>query len=158
MAKKNKTQISESNVLNCIVYAVIGILLITLKAGSLGILMTVAGVLLIACGLLDVLKQKDLIKGVIEIVLGVAIIVCGWLIADIVLLVFGIVLIIKGGIEFLKNIKSGLMANLSPLALIIIGALLVVARWAFADAMCVIAGVIFIINAVLVLLDKKLVK
>ena len=62
MAKK-KTSISTNNIVNCAVYGVIGLLLIILKAGSLGILMTVVGVLLIGLGVLDALKGKDIVKG-----------------------------------------------------------------------------------------------
>ncbi len=156
MAKKKKLSLSSNNILNCIVYAVIGILLIVLKAGSLGILMTAVGVLLIVLGLLDIINEKDLTKGIIEIVLGAGIIVCGWLIADIVLLLLGIVLIIKGVMELFKNFKKGLVANLSSIVLLVIGILLVVAKWALMDVMCIIAGVIFLANAVLTLLGKKI--
>lgn len=157
MAKKRKkASISNNNILNCVVYAVIGILLLVLKAGSLGILMTAVGALLIVMGLMDILNEKDFTKGAIEMALGLAIIICGWVIADIVLLIFGIVLIVKGALELFKNLKKGFVANLSSIVLIVIGVLLVVAKWAFMDVMCTIAGVIFLINAVLALFGKKL--
>ena len=155
MAKKKKASISNNSILNCIIYAVIGILLIVLKSGSLGILMTAVGALLIITALIDIFGEKDLGKGVIELLLGAGIIVCGWLIADIVLLVLGIVLIVKGAMELFKNIKKGFVENLSSIVLIIVGILLVIAKWALMDVMCVVAGVIFLINAVLILLGKK---
>ena len=155
MAKKKKASISNNSILNCIIYAVIGILLIVLKASSLGILMTAVGALLIITALIDIFGEKDLGKGVIELLLGAGIIVCGWLIADIVLLVLGIVLIVKGAMELFKNIKKGFVENLSSIVLIIVGILLVIAKWALMDVMCVVAGVIFLINAVLILLGKK---
>ena len=161
MAKKRKSKknkITSNNLVNALIYAVIGILLIVLKGGSLGILMTVAGALLIVAGVLDIIREKDLTKGLIELILGIAIIVCGWIIADIVLLVFGIVLIVKGCMELYKNIKKGFMANLSSAILIVIGILLVIAKWTLLDVMCIIAGAIFIINAVLILLGKKIIK
>ena len=154
MAKKKKISFSN-NILNCIVYAAIGILLIVLKAGSLGILMTAVGALLIFLGLLDIFNQKDLAKGIIELVLGAGIIICGWLVADIVLLVLGIVLIVKGAMELFKNFKKGIVANLSSIVLVVIGVLLVVAKWALMDVMCIVAGVVFLINAALILLGKK---
>ena len=157
MAKK-KTSISTNNIVNCAVYGVIGLLLIILKAGSLGILMTVVGVLLIGLGVLDALKGKDIVKGAVEIVCGLAIIVCGWLIADLVLLILGIVLAIKSAMELAKNYKKGFKANLEPIVTLVIGILLIVAKWALMDTMCVIAGVIFLINAVLALFGKKLSK
>ncbi len=155
MAKKKNLSFSN-NILNCIVYAVIGILLIVLKAGSLGILMTAVGALLVILGLLDIIKGKDLSKGLVELVLGAGVIVCGWLIADIVLLVLGIVLIVKGVMELIKNFKKGIIANLSSIVLVIIGVLLVIAKWTLMDVMCIVAGVIFLINAVLALFGKKL--
>lgn len=161
MAKKKtkaKSSISLNAILTSVLYAVVGLLLIILKGGSLGILMTIVGVLLIALGVIDVVKNKQTVKGIIEAVIGVAIIVCGWVVADIVLLVLGVVLIVKGALELFKNFKNGFGAMLSPIITIVIGILLVVAKWALMDVLCIIAGVIFLINAVLVLLGKKLIK
>jgi len=153
---KLKLNLSMNNIITCAVYAIIGLLLVILQGGSLGILMTVIGVLLIALGLIDIVKEKDLTKGLIEAVIGVAIIVCGWLIADIVLLVFGFLLIVKGAIDLFNNFKKGWSAMLSPIVTIVIGILLVIAKWALMDVLCIIAGVIFLINAVLALFGKKL--
>ncbi len=161
MAKKktkSKSSISLNAILTSVLYAVIGLLLIILKGGSLGILMTVVGVLLIVLGVVDIVKNKDTLKGIIEAVIGIAIIVCGWVVADIVLLVLGIVLIVKGVMELFKNFKNGFGAMLSPIITIVIGVLLVIAKWALMDVLCIVAGVIFLINAVLVLLGKKLIK
>ena len=164
MAKKKKKttkwqlQLTLNNVLTCLLYAVIGLLLLIMKGGSLSILMTIVGVLFIAIGVIDAIQNKDLVKGIVEMALGLAIIVFGWLIADIVLLVFGVLLIVKGVMELLQTYKSGLAAVLSPLATIVIGILLVVAKWALMDVMCIIAGVIFLINAALALFGKKLKK
>lgn len=153
--KKAKLDLSTSNIFNCIVYAVIGVLLVILKGGSLNILMTVAGALLIVLGVIDIIG-KDLVKGVIQAGIGLAIIVCGWLIVDLVLLVFGILLIVKGVLDLLKVLKKGLMAMLPALVTIVIGVLLVVAKFALVDTICLIVGIIFIINAVLMLFGKKL--
>lgn len=158
MSKNNKFDLSLNNILTCVVYAVIGLLLIILKAGSLGILMTIIGALLIVLGVVDMVKNKDLTKGLIEAVVGVAIIVCGWLIADIVLLVFGILLIVKGVMELCKTYKNGFMAMLNPIVTIVVGVLLVVAKWTLMDVICIVAGVIFLVNAILALFGKKLEK
>lgn len=155
---KTKLNISNNNILTCALYAIIGLLLIILQGGSLGILMTVIGVLLIVIGVVDIVNNKNLTKGLIEAGIGIAIIVCGWLIADIVLLVFGILLIVKGAIDLFQNHKNGTMSIVSAVATIVIGILLVVAKWALLDVICIIAGVIFIVNAVLVLFGKKLTK
>lgn len=153
---KIKLDLSTNNILTCVVYAIIGLLLIILQSGSLGILMTIVGVLLIVLGIMDVSKNKDSTKGIIEIVVGVAIIVCGWVIADIVLLIFGILLIVKGILEIVKNYKSGFMAILPSIITVVIGVLLVIAKWTLMNVICIIAGVIFLINAVLALFGKTL--
>ncbi|MBR4408018.1 MAG: hypothetical protein IKT27_06855 [Clostridia bacterium] len=154
----NKMDLSINNLITCAVYAIIGLLLVILQGGSLGILMTVVGVLLIVLGVVDIVKNRDFTKGLIEAIIGVAIIVCGWLIADIVLLILGVLLIVMGVLDLIKNIKGGLMAMLSPIITIVIGVLLVIAKWALLDVFCIIAGVIFLINAVLVLFGKSIVK
>ncbi len=158
MAKKGKFELSLANILTCAVYAIIGILLIVLKGGSLGILMTVIGALFIVIGIVDILKEKNLIQGLIEIGIGIVIIVCGWLIADIVLLIFGILLIVKGALDVIKNFKDGFLAIISPIVTIVIGVLLVIAKWTLLDLFCIIVGVIFIINAVLALFGQSLTK
>ncbi len=148
--KKPKLDLSLNNIITCAVYAVIGLLLIILKGGSLGILMTVVGVLLIGLGVMDIIKSKDdFVKGIVEIAAGVAIIVLGWLIASIVLLIFGIILIIKGGMDAWEQRKGGIASLLSPIVTIAIGVLLVVAKFALMDVLCIVAGVVFLVDAVL---------
>lgn len=160
MAKKSKLKLnlSANNLLSCLFYAVSGILLIILKGDSLGILMTVVGALLIILGLAAVLKEGDLVKGIILIAAGIAIIIFGWTIADIVLLILGILLIIKGLLDLVKVFKKGFLSILPALITIVVGILLVVSKWALLDVMCIIAGVILVINAVLVLFGKNIVR
>lgn len=154
---KPKLNLSANNIITCIFYAVIGLLLVILKGGSLNILMTIIGALFVILGVVDIFKGK-LINGIVEAVIGVAIIVCGWLIVDIVLLVFGILLIVKGLMEIIKNANAGFNTLLSPIVTVVIGILLVIAKWALMDVMCIVAGVIFLINAVLALFGKSLTK
>lgn len=151
----SKPIITTNNVLTCAMYAIIGLLLIILRGESLGILMTVVGLLLLAMGIVDVVKNKETVKGIIEAVAGLAIIVFGWTVASIVLLIFGIFLIVKGVMELFQNMSNGFMAMLSSIVTIIIGVLLVIAKWTLLDVMCLVAGIIFMINAALVLFGKK---
>ena len=151
----NKNYISNNRLFNCLLYAIIGIMLIIFKSGSLGILMTIIGVLLMIMGVIDITNRQDKTTGIIELIIGIAIIVCGWTIADVVLLVFGILLILKGSIELYHTYKLGINYMLSPIVNIVIGVILVVARWTLIDVFCVVAGVIFIINAALILLGKQ---
>lgn len=158
MAKKAKLDLSLNNILTCAFYAVIGILLLVLKSGSLNILMTVIGVIFIALGIIDIIQGGGLLKGIIEIVIGAVIITCGWTIATWALLIFGVLLIIKGALDLIKNLGKGLSAMLAPIVTIVIGVLLVVSKFALIDVICIIAGVVFIINAVLTLFGKSLKK
>ena len=153
--KKAKLNLSTNNLVTCAVYAIIGLLLVILQGGSLGLLMTAVGVLLIVLGVIDVMNGEN-IQGLFEIGIGVVIIVCGWLIASIVLLVFGVLLIIKGVLEIIKIYKKGIMAMLPSIVTIVIGILLVVSKWALMDIICLIAGIVFLINAVLTLFGMKL--
>lgn len=156
--KKAKLKLTTSNILTCLVYAAIGVLLCIFRGDSLDILMTVVGALLVVLGVIDLFKNKETGKGIIEALLGVAIIVCGWLVMDLVLLILGVVLIVKGVMEIVKNRKAGFVANLSSIMLLVIGVLLVVSKWALLDVMCLIAGIIFIINGVLALFGQSLTK
>ena len=155
---KLKLDLSVNNLLTCAFYAVIGLMLVIMKAGSLDILMTVIGALFVILGVVDILNKKDLIKAIVEITIGVAIIVCGWVITEIVLLVFGIFLIIRGALDLWSKRNSNWEALISPIVCIVIGILLVIAKWALIDTMCIIAGIFFLINAVLVLFGKNLAK
>lgn len=153
---KWKLSLTLDNVLTCAFYAAIGILLITLKSSSLGILMTIVGTLFIVMGILDALRDQNVTEGVIEAAIGVAVIVCGWLIAEVVLMLFGILLIAKGGIELYGHYKNGSAAIASAAVTIVIGILLVIAKWVLMDVFCIIAGVVFIIEAALSLFGKTL--
>lgn len=155
---KFQLKLTTDNIVNCIIYVAIGLLLAILKAGSLNILMTVVGALLIVMGVIDIVKSKDLTKGLIEIGIGAVIILCGWLIADVVLLIFGILLIIKGIVEIVENHGAGFPILVSPIITVVIGALLVIAKWALIDVICVIAGIVFIVNGILCLFGKTLYK
>lgn len=157
MAKsKTKLKLTTSNILTCLAYAVIGVLLCIFQSGSLNILMTVVGALFIALGLVDLIKNKQTTRGIIEIALGAVVIICGWLVVDLVLLILGVVLIVKGILELVQNYKAGFVANLSSITLLVMGVLLVISKWALVDVMCIIVGVLFVINGVLALFGKTI--
>lgn len=159
MSKSNfKLDLSLENVLTCVFYAVIGILLCVMKANSLEILMTIIGAIFIVMGVVDLVTTKDYVKGGVEIGIGVIIIVFAWIITWIVLVIFGALLAVKGIIDIVNNYKSGIKALIAPIVTVVIGVLLIIATWALTDVFCIIAGIIFIINAILVLFGKSLIK
>lgn len=98
-----------------------------------------------------------MIRGVIEAVIGAVIILCGWLITKWVLLIFGALLIVKGVIDLVALIKSETKgAALVPtIVTIVVGAVLCIAPFAIGDIICIIVGVLFIINGVLTLFGKN---
>lgn len=155
---KLKLDLSLSNLFTCALYAIIGLMLIVMQGGSLGVVMTVVGVLFIVLGIIDIAKSKDLVKGLIEIVIGVVIITCGWLLVNLILLIFGILLIVKGILDISKTYKKGFMALLPAIITLVLGILLAFTNFAgnLINIICLIVGIIFVINAVLTLFGKKL--
>ena len=158
MSGERQFNITAGNVINCAVYAVIGLVLLILKGESLGILMSIIGALFIIMGLIDVIVKKETVNGLVQIGIGVLIIVFGWLIAEIVLLIFGILLIVSGIMELIQKFNGGLVGMIPAIVTIVLGIMFVVAKWALLDVFCIIAGVIFLVNAGLVLFGKKLTK
>ncbi len=159
MSKKTgdwKLNLSFNNVLTCVAYVLIGVFLMALNGReTLGLLMTFIGLIFVSFGVVDVLKNDLYSKGLSESVVGIAVIVMGWLIAEIVMLVFGIVLLVKSGLEILEKWNRGLESLIAPVATAVVGVLCIVARWALIEAMCITSGVIFIIGAGFVLFGKS---
>lgn len=160
MAKKNSTKLklTKNNILTCALYVIIGILLCAMRMGSLKILFTIIGALFVVYGVIDVIN-KQLTKGVIEAAIGVVVIVFGFAITEWVIIIFGALLIIKSVIDLLEYIqykRKDTAALVSILVNIAVGIILCIAPFAFGDIICIIAGVIFIINGVLALFGKKL--
>ncbi len=156
-----KGSITLNNIITCALYLVIGILLCILKTGSIEILMTIAGILFIAFGIYDIITNREnLVKGITEIVIGIVILALGWLIGTIVLLVFGVLIAIKGALDIFNNIKQkkGLVDLIVALVTIVIGIILCIAPFAIGDIICIVVGVIFIINGVLALFGKTIAK
>ena len=152
---KSKLSLSMTNILNCVLYAVIGILLLVFQSSSLNILFTVVGILFIALGVYDII-MKSLVRGAIEAAIGIAILICGWTIAKWVLLIFGILLIVKGALDLIQNLHKGLIAWVMPIVTIVLGVLLVISNFKALDILFIIAGIIFLVNAVLALFGTSL--
>lgn len=155
-SKKAKTNISMNTLLTALAYVVIGILLIWLKGGSINILMTIIGALFILAGIADIFASKQLIDGVVKIAIGIAIIIFGWALVNIALIVLGVLLILKGILDFLKIFKKGILSALPALATILIGILIICAKWV--DVLFIVAGIVFVINGILVLFGKRIIK
>ena len=99
MIKKN------SALSTAIFYIAVGILFAIFRAKALGWAMTFVGAFFIVTGVLEILK-KSYTGGGISLAIGVAIILLGWLVVNVVLLVFGILIAIKGGLALIDVFRK----------------------------------------------------
>lgn len=136
-----------NNMVYALLYVIVGILFIVFKSGMLNWLMTIIGVVFIALGVYDIIKKK-ITNGIIEAAIGVVVIVGGWVFVEIVLIVFGALLIVKGATDLIslfkgsKNVVSIIVAILT----IALGVLLIVSKWVALDWMFIVIGVVFIVE------------
>ncbi len=100
MAKRQKNELFSS-----LLYIVIGVLLAVFRNEALGWAMTIAGVLFIISGILDLIK-KNFVGGAISLIIGIAIIALGWLAVKIVLIVLGVLIAIKGVIALINILQK----------------------------------------------------
>ena len=150
MAKKSKK--TESNLLSALLYIVIGVLFCIFKDSIINWILTVAGIVLIIKGIVQVVN-KHTQSGVINLLFGALIIVFGWLFLEVALVIFGVVLIISAVSDFSKSRKKGM--DLLRLAItIIIGVLLATNGFAAISWIFIVIGVIFIIQGILLLIPS----
>ena len=152
----NSSKKVSNGVVYALLYIVLGVLFIVFKSGMLNWLMTIAGIVFIALGIFDIIKKR-LTQGIIETVIGVVIIVGGWLFVEIVLLVFGALLIVKGVTDLIKACQSkskDFSKILCAVITAIVGILLVVAKWCTLDWFFIVLGAVFIIDGLFALFNK----
>ena len=80
MAKKKK----NSELSSALLYILLGVLLIVFRSQTLDWAMTIAGVIFIVSGVLDIVR-KNFVGGAISLIIGIAILVLGWTATKIVL-------------------------------------------------------------------------
>lgn len=156
MAKKK----INPNLTSALIYIILGVLFCIFKAGVLDWLMTIAGALFIVFGVLDLVRFATT-SGIINIAIGAVILLGGWFFLEVVLLVFGILLTVKGAIALanaLKALNKSAFDILFPALTIVVGIMLIASKWALMDWFFIIMGVMFVIDGVLALLGKKIVK
>lgn len=150
MAKKSKK--TESNLLSALLYIVIGVLFCIFKDSIINWILTVAGIVLIIKGIVQVVNKHPQ-SGIINLLFGALIIVFGWLFLEVALVIFGVVLIISAVSDFSKSRKKGM--DLLRLAItIIIGVLLATNGFAAISWVFIVIGVIFIIQGILLLIPS----
>lgn len=147
MAKK-----SNNELISAILYIILGVLLIVFKGATLGWAMTIAGIVFIVSGVLDVVK-KNMTSGAVSLIIGIAILVLGWLATQIVLLVLGVLIAVKGVlalVDAFKRSKKNALDILFPVLTVVVG--LAIAFGHGVDIILVVCGVLLAIDGVLGLL------
>lgn len=145
MAKKKM----NADLFSALLYIIIGLLLVIFRSQTLGWAMTIAGVIFVVSGVLELVK-KNWTGGAISLIIGIAILVLGWAAAQIVLLVLGILIAIKGAlalIDVLKRRKKNALDLVFPVLTIVVGVLLAVGNGL--DIMILIVGILLTIDGVL---------
>lgn len=149
MAKKTNSELFSS-----LLYIIIGVLLVVFRSQTLGWAMTVAGVVFVISGILDLVKS-NFAGGAVSLIIGIAILVLGWVAAQIVLLVLGILIAVKGLVALInvfKKSRKNALEIVFPVLTIVVGLML-----AFGNALdifIVITGVLLAIDGVLGLLGS----
>ena len=147
MAKK-----SNNELISALLYIILGVLLIIFKGATLGWAMTVAGIFFIISGVLDVVR-KNMTSGAVSLIIGIAILVLGWLATQIVLLVLGVLIAIKGVlalVDAFKRSNKNALTVIFPVLTVVIG--LAIAFGNGVDIILVVCGVLLAIDGVLGLL------
>lgn len=149
MAKKTSSELSSS-----LLYIIIGVLLVIFRSQTLGWAMTIAGIIFVVSGILDLVKQ-NWVGGAVSLIIGISILILGWAAAQIVLLVLGILIAIKGIVSLInvlkKKRKSALMI-LYPVLSIVVGLMLAFGNGL--DIVIIIVGVLLIVDGVIGLLGS----
>mgnify|MGYP003307322745 FL=1 len=114
--------------------------------------MTVAGVLFIVNGIIQIVNKKTK-DGIINIVIGAVIIIFGWTLLWLAMLVFGILLTVSAVVNFLNG-KKDLIATLKLVISVIIGVLLITNGFATIGWLFIVIGIILIIQGVLYLIPE----
>lgn len=143
---KSSNKVTD-NMVYALLYVIVGILFIVFKSGMLKWLMTIIGVVFIALGVYDIIK-KNLTNGIIEAAIGVVVIVGGLVFVEIVLIVFGALLIVKGALDLISLLKGSkdAVAIIVAILTIALGVLLIVSKWVAVDWMFIVIGVVFIVE------------
>ena len=150
MAKKQKVNLSSP-----LLYIVLGALLVIFKTQMLSWAMTFAGLFFILTGLLDLTKKRNS-TGIINIAIGVIILIVGWTLVKIVLLVLGVFIAAKGVmtlVEILNQKKRNALRVV--FAALTIAAGVALAFGNLLGNLIVLVGILLIVDGVLGLVGAK---
>ena len=142
----------HSELVSSLLYILIGALLVIFQDRTIGWAMTVMGALFIVFGILD-LVRSNWGGGAVSLIIGIAILVLGWVVTEIVLLVLGVLIALKGVvalIDALRASKKDIVDIVFSILTIVIGLMLAVGNGL--NVLIIIAGVMLMFNGVLGLL------
>lgn len=144
MANKKNSELFSS-----VLYLIVGLLLVIFRSETIGWAMTIAGIVFIVSGILDLVK-KNWAGGGVSLVIGIAILVLGWVAAAIVLLVLGILIAIKGIVALvnvIKKDKKNALDFVFPALTVVVGLMLAFGNGL--DVMIIIVGVLLMIDGII---------
>ncbi len=147
MAKKTNSELFSS-----LLYIIIGVLLIVFRSQTLNWAMTIAGIVFVASGVLELIRT-NLAGGVVSLVIGIAILVLGWLAATVVLIVLGILIAVKGIVALigaLKKSRPNVFEVVFTVLTIVVGFMLAFGNGL--DVVILITGILFVLDGALGLL------
>ena len=139
----------------------LGILFIILKDAFIALLMTIAGISLIALGVID-LVNKIVPPAVVKMVAGALVILCGWVLVEAVLYILAAILLIFGILLLYYNIKNNVrgcnlwetvLQYVTPSICIAIGILLLFHTGAIVNFVFVASGVLAVVEGCIMLYE-----
>ncbi len=149
MAKKKNSEIFSS-----LLYIIIGVLLIVFRSQTIGWAMTIAGIFFVISGALDLIKQ-NWAGGAVSLIIGIAILVLGWAAAQIVLLVLGIMIAIKGIVALIGAFKmknTNALDIVFPVLTVVVG--LMLAFGSGIDVLIIVTGALLALDGILGLINS----
>ena len=143
------TKKSNSELFSSILYIIIGILLVIFRSETLNWAMTIAGIVFLISGILDLVK-KNWAGGAVSLIIGLAILILGWAATQIVLLVLGILIAVKGIVALINVLKKGadnVLEVIYPIISVVVGLMLAFGNGL--DVMIIIVGVLLAVDGVI---------
>ncbi len=144
----------NKNFAAALLYVLVGILFIAFRGEALNWMLTVIGVLFLVDGVLA-LVRRDTIAAAVGLTIGLLVILGGWLFVQIILFIFGALLIAKGVLALLESFqnKTSIIPLLSACGTLVVGILLIVSGGKVLDWLFIIVGVLFILDGILSVLE-----
>ena len=130
---------------------VLGVLLLVFKGSVVSIALSVLGVVFIVLGIIDITNKQTTV-GIVRIAIGAVIIIFGWLLLSVALYVIAVLLVLAGvaNLYNLVNAKKPFGLNyLQAILLLLIGLCLFFNQGATVGWVFLVVGIILVVQGVL---------